>query len=116
MTQTPVSHGRFSIERIYPASPALVFAAWSDIEIKARWFIGPEGWTQLRREQTFEAGGTQILHGRFASGFETLYEARFHDIVAEQRIVYVYDLHLNGAYHSVSLATVDIEPVEGGTA
>jgi uncharacterized protein YndB with AHSA1/START domain len=115
MTRQPVSHGGFTIERTYAASPARVFAALSDIEIKARWFIGPEGYTQLRREMNFEPGGSEILQGRFPNGTETLYTARFHHIVNDERIVYVYDMHLNGVHHSLSLATVEIEPVGAGT-
>jgi uncharacterized protein YndB with AHSA1/START domain len=115
MTRQPIAHGSFTIERIYDAPPARVFDAWSDIEIKQQWFIGPETWTLIERALVFAAGGTEILHGRFASGFETLYTARFHDIVRNERIVYVYDMHLNGTHHSLSLSTVEIDPADGGT-
>jgi uncharacterized protein YndB with AHSA1/START domain len=94
MTQPSIAHGSFSIERVYDASPTRVFAAWSDIEIKAKWFIGPEGWTIVKRE--------------------TEYVARFHEIVANERIVYVYDMYLNGTHHSLSLSTVEIAPAGGG--
>jgi len=114
MTNTPISHGSFSIERQYEASPAQVFAAWSNVEIKAQWFIGPPGWTQIKRETTFETGGAEILHGRFENGMETHYAARFYEIVANERIVYVYDMHLNGKHHSLSLSTVEIAPSGGG--
>jgi uncharacterized protein YndB with AHSA1/START domain len=115
MTQPPVSHGDFTIERIYDASPARVFAAFSDLEVKARWFVGPPGWTLITRQQVFEPGGHEILSGRFPSGLETLYTARFHAIDRDERIVSVYDMHLNGRHHSVSLATVQIAPVTTGT-
>ena len=115
MTRQPIAHGSFSIERVYPATPTRVFAALSDIELKAKWFIGPEQWTPIRREMTFEPGGTEILHGRFPSGAETLYTARFHDIVENERIVYVYDMHVHGRHHSLSLTTVEITPDGGGT-
>jgi uncharacterized protein YndB with AHSA1/START domain len=115
MTCQPATHGSFSIERVYDASPERVFAAWSDIEIKQRWFIGPEKWTLTRRELNFAPGGIEILHGRFPGGLETLYTARFHDIVINERIVCVYDMHLDHKHHSVSLNTVEIDPVERGT-
>jgi len=35
-----IERGSFSIERIYDASPVDVFAAWSQVESKARWFVG----------------------------------------------------------------------------
>ena len=115
MTPPPIAHGGFSIERRYAAPPARVFAAWSNIETKAKWFIGPEKWTQIRREQTFEPGGSEILHGQFAGGPATNYVARFHEIVENERIVYVYDMHIRGKHHSLSLSTVEIAPADGGT-
>jgi uncharacterized protein YndB with AHSA1/START domain len=89
MTQPPVSHGDFTIKRLYKAPPARVFAAFSNLEIKARWFIGPPGWTLITREQVFEPGGHETLRGRLPSGMETLYTAHFHAIDHNERIVSV---------------------------
>ena len=38
MTERSVSHGSFTIDRIFPARPERVFRAWSDREQKAKWF------------------------------------------------------------------------------
>jgi uncharacterized protein YndB with AHSA1/START domain len=106
-----VSHGTFSIERTYDASVSEVFEAWSDIEVKARWFIGPEGWTLMKRELNFRVGGLEMLQGRLANGRDTLFTACYHEIVAGECIVYVYDMHLTGGvHHSTSLATVELAP------
>lgn len=43
------------------------------------------------------------------------YEARYHDIVPEERIVFTYDLTLGGSLVSVSLATVEFRPTTTGT-
>ncbi|MBV8666897.1 MAG: SRPBCC family protein [Burkholderiaceae bacterium] len=112
---TTIAHGSFSIERRYNASPAQVYAAWSDIETKARWFIGPEGWTLLKRTLEFRVGGQEVLQGRLSNGMETLFTACFHHLTPNERIVYVYDMHLNGKHHSLSLATVEFTPAERGT-
>ena len=102
------THGDFSINRVYDASPADVYAAWADAETKARWFIGPEGWRQVERTLDMRVGGTEILQGRFAAtGLETLFTARYHLVEAGARLVYVYDMHLSGRHHSVSVATVE---------
>ena len=102
------THGDFSINRVYDASPADVYAAWSDIATKARWFIGPEGWSLVERALDLRVGGSEILHGRFAgTGLETLFTARYHVVEPQARLVYVYDMHLGGRHHSVSLATVE---------
>jgi uncharacterized protein YndB with AHSA1/START domain len=109
-----ITHDSFVIERTYQASPEQVFAAWADPAIKARWFIGPEGWTEIRREVDFRVGGEELLHGRFETR-DTLYKARYYEIVAAQRIVFVYDMHLSGKHHSVSLASVEFRPAASGT-
>jgi uncharacterized protein YndB with AHSA1/START domain len=115
VTREPITHSDFSIERIYDASPERVFAAWSTIEIKQRWFIGPAEWSQIRRELVLETGGREILRGRFTNGRETSYEAHFYEVIQNERIVYAYDMHLTGVHHSVSLATVEFEPAGAGT-
>jgi len=112
MTQT--AHGSFTLERLYAASPARVFKAFSDPKTKARWFRGPEGWEEIRREMDFRVGGEEIAQGKFPHGLETLFIGRYHEIVADSRIVYVYDMHLNGAFVSVSLVSIDLAPKEGG--
>jgi uncharacterized protein YndB with AHSA1/START domain len=117
MTASPIFHGAFVIERRYPAPPARVFAAWTDPALKARWFIGPEGWSQIERTLDVRTGGSEILHGRFAGagGRETLFTARYHQVVGDRRLAYVYDMHIDGRHHSVSLATVEFIADGGGT-
>ena len=112
MTATiPFVHGTFTIRRSWAATPARVFAAWADPEVKAQWFTGPsERWTLIRRSMDFVAGGTEVLEGRFAeSGMTTLFEARYHLIEPAHRLVYVYDLHLSGQFHSTTLSSLTLE-------
>jgi len=113
----PIFHGSFVIERRYPAPPDRVFAAWTDPALKARWFDGPPGWQLHHRELDAREGGIEILHGRFtgAKGMETRFTARFHHIVPAARLVYIYDMHLDGAHHSASLASVEFLPDGAGT-
>lgn len=59
----------------------------------------------------FRVGGFEVAEGRFnESGMTTLYEARYHVIEPDRRLVYVYDLHLSGKLHSVTLSGLDLEP------
>ena len=44
-----------------------------------------------------------------------MFRSRYHDIVPEQRIVYAYDLVLDGRLVSVSLATIELHPEGSGT-
>ena len=116
MTAPPFYHGTFTLKRVWKATPDRVFAAWSDPQIKAQWFTGPaDRWTLLRRSMDFRVGGTEVLEGRFhESGTVTLFEARFHVIETAQRLVYSYDLHHSGRFHSVTLLSLEL--VAEGTA
>jgi uncharacterized protein YndB with AHSA1/START domain len=115
MTQARIGHGHFTIERHYDATPARVFKAFADPAIKAKWFIGPEGWSQIAREVDFRVGGDELLQGRFPSGMETRFDARYYEIIENERIAYSYDMHLSGRHHSLSVATVELFPEGGGT-
>jgi uncharacterized protein YndB with AHSA1/START domain len=106
MSYQPIAHGKFSIERIYTASRDRVFTAWADPAIKARWFVGPQDWTLIARELDFRVGGRELLRGRFAAR-ETLFTATFHSILAGERIVFTYDMHVGDRHHSVSLAAAE---------
>jgi uncharacterized protein YndB with AHSA1/START domain len=108
--KTPkIVHGTFTIEKTYNASDEAVFSAWGNLESRAQWFIGPGDWKVVRREMDFRVGGLEVLHSRFGNGYEPIYESRFYSIVPNKQIVFVYDMHLNGEHHSVSLASVEIE-------
>jgi uncharacterized protein YndB with AHSA1/START domain len=116
MTMPPVVHGTFTLERNYPVSAARLYAAWTDPEIKARWFIGPAGWQLVKRELDLRVGGREILEGVFPDGLQTLFTARYHEVVPEQRLVWSYDLDYAGKHLSVSLATVEIRAAGRGAA
>ena len=115
MTGRSVSHGTFVIERTYDASPPRVFTAWADPAAKARWFVGPDGWKELRREIDFRVGGHERLRGVFPGGRVSDFDARYHDIVPDRRIVYSYAMQVDEKRISVSLATVEFAPAGGGT-
>ena len=113
MNERSVVHDTFAIEREYDATPARVFAAWADPAAKARWFGSKmkEG----KFELDFRVGGTEINSGTGPDGSVYTYEALYQDIVPDQRFVYSYDMHMDGARISVSLATVEFKPSGGGT-
>jgi uncharacterized protein YndB with AHSA1/START domain len=110
-----VVHATFSIERIYDASPALVFRAISDKEAKARWFGGGDGLTIVEREMDVRPGGRERLKGRWASGLVTTFDAVYFDVVPNRRLVYTYELWHDDRKISVSLATIELTPAGEGT-
>lgn len=112
-TERSTQHATFVIERTYDASPARVFAAWADPAAKARWFGGDEATGEY--ELDFQVGGREINRGGAPDGQFYTYEARYQDIVPDQRIVYTYDMHRDETRISVSLATVEFKAESDGT-
>lgn len=45
----PLKHGQFNLEQLFSVSPQTVFEAWTDIERKQNWFVGPETRKSIRR-------------------------------------------------------------------
>jgi uncharacterized protein YndB with AHSA1/START domain len=107
-----VEHATFVVERKYEVSPERAFAAWADPEAKARWYVDPD----VQLELDFRVGGRERSRGTAPDGRAYRYEALYQDIVSAQRIVYTYDMFLEGTRISVSLATVEFTPVgDSGT-
>ena len=112
MKTSDLLRGSFEVERTWRATPETVFSAWSDPAVKAQWFRGPPGhWTEIRRSMDFSVGGIEIVEGRFdADGETTLFTVRHHVIEPPLRIAAVFDLHLSGIHHSVTLASLQLTP------
>ena len=115
MTKRPVTHATFVIERNFSAPPARVFIAFADPAAKARWFAGPDEWEKTRQEFDFRVGGRERLSGGPKGGTVHSFDARYLDIVPNERIIYAYDMHLDETRISVSLATVEFKPAGNGT-
>ena len=115
MSTPSAQHASFTIDRVFDAPVARVYAAFSTEEGKACWFSGPnEKWERVRREFDFRVGGREHLSGRWRAGMApradfsvSSFDACYFDILPEQRIVYAYDMHLDERHISVSLATLE---------
>src|SRR5258707_12738804 len=105
-----VVQAMFCIERTYQASPAQVFNALTDPTAKAKWFTGGKGYTLLAREMDVRPGGREHVKGRLQTGVVSTFDAVYHDLVADERIVYAYEMHLDDRKISVSLATLELKP------
>jgi uncharacterized protein YndB with AHSA1/START domain len=115
MTERSITHATFVIERTYAASPARVFAAFADPAIKKRWFAGPEEMGTAEHDIDFRVGGREINRGGPPGGPVYTYDARYQDIVPDQRIVTTYEMQMADTRISVSLATVELTPAGSGT-
>ena len=111
-----VAHGVFTIERSYESvTPQRVFDAFASVEGKNGWFTAPnDKWEIVERTMDFRVGGRERLKGQGKSGLVTEFEATYFDIIPGERIVYVYEMHLDGRKISVSLATFEFKPLATG--
>lgn len=110
-----ITYATFTIERVLNAAPSRVFAAFATLEAKRAWFKAPADIVTLARDFDFRVGGRERFHARWPSGMESDYQAVFHDIVENERIVLVYDLFHNAEKLSVSLQTIELRPEGAGT-
>lgn len=105
-----VVHASFTITRHWDASPARVFAAFADEQQKAKWFARGEGLELVSRSFDFRVGGKENASGRWKAGMVSHFDAVYHDIVPDQRIIYSYVMHLDDRKISVSQACIEIWP------
>jgi uncharacterized protein YndB with AHSA1/START domain len=102
-----LTNATFVIERVLNASPARVFAAYASLEAKSAWFKAPTDIETLNRDFDFRVGGKERFHARWPSGMTTDFQATYHDIVENARIILVYDMFHNTQKLSVSLLTLE---------
>ena len=111
-----VEHNTFIIERDYAASTARVYAAFADPAQKLRWFGDPSSDSSTTHEIDFRVGGQESIRGGALDGVPTFtFDARYQDIVEGSRIVYSYEMTMNGRRISVSVATIEFVSSESGT-
>jgi uncharacterized protein YndB with AHSA1/START domain len=112
------AHGTVSLSRGLAAPPGRVWAAFADLELRDRWFRIPGDRAEARHELDFRVGGGETATGVFApSGTpETVeWRSRIFDLEADRRIVFGYELTVDGLRRNVSLVTVAIAPEGSGT-
>lgn len=111
-----VVHATFDLERTYDAPAALVWRALTDEAAKQKWFGGtPGSWELLERHMDVRPGGRERLKGRWAGGVTSTFDATYHDVIANERLVYSYEMHLDDKKISVSLATMQLKAQGGKT-
>ena len=110
-----VIHGTASASRDLAHPPERVFAAFSELPLRDRWFRMPGS---TGHELDFRVGGGETASGvTEISGETERIEWRSHilDIVEDRRIVFAYEIVVNGLRRNTSLVTVETEPEGEGT-
>ena len=115
MTRRSTVHNTFVINRSFAFKREWVFAAWTSAAAKSQWFVGPAGWQAQLRELDFRVGGREQLIGRRPDGSVSRFDSRYHEIVPDERIVYVYDMYTDDVQTSTSLATIEFAAAGQGT-
>ncbi len=111
-----VVHATFDLQRSYDAPVALVWKALTDEAVKQKWFGGTPGrWELLERHMDVRVGGRERLKGRWEGGVVTTFDAVYHDVIPNERLVYSYQMHLDDKKISVSLATIQLKAEDGKT-
>lgn len=115
MSGRSVQHDTLVIERTYDASPARVFAAWSDPAARARWDVPGDGWQLLEHHAEFRVGGRAL--SRFGPPGGPVYtsDGRYEDIVPNARIVMAGTMASGETRISTSVLTVELIAARAGT-
>jgi len=87
MSTPPDDTQQVRITRVFDAPRELVFRAWSDPELLARWFA-PDGCTVLIRRYDFRPGGTFHTCIRNPQYGDCWCTGTFREIVAPEKFVY----------------------------
>jgi uncharacterized protein YndB with AHSA1/START domain len=107
-----VEHATFVLERTYSAIKERVFSGFADKEQKAKWFSDGSPATQW--DLDFREGGKEYNSGEFIGHVHT-FDATYLEIVENERLVWAYNMYVDGVKLSSSLTVVELAEVDGGT-
>jgi uncharacterized protein YndB with AHSA1/START domain len=111
-----VVHATFHLERAYDAPVALVWKALTNEAAKQKWFGGTPGrWELLECHMDVRVGGRERVKGRWEGGVVSTFDATYHDVIPNERLVYSYEMHMGDKKISVSLATMRLKTGGGKT-
>jgi uncharacterized protein YndB with AHSA1/START domain len=102
-------HATFVIERVYPVPPAAVWHALADGDARSQWFGGGDAFDRDELSHDFRVGGQSVEDGQWHGGPRSRFCATYTDIVEKRRIVFSYDMWVDGRHLSTSLTTMVLE-------
>ncbi len=116
MTERNVVHATFVIDRTFKAPRSKVFEAFADFDSKRKWFGG--GGPGIDWNMDFRVGGREHSEGEFeihGTSHHSRFDSIYLDIIDDARIVYAYDMDVNGDHVSASLTTIEFFDTSEGT-
>lgn len=105
-----VTHSTFTLERSYPVPVQRVFQAWANPEARKRWMAHGAD-----HSQDFVVGGLESVTGFDGQGRALTYEARYAEIVPDERILTTSTLHTEDRLSTVSVTSVEFRAEGTGT-
>ncbi|HSH90595.1 MAG TPA: SRPBCC family protein [Ramlibacter sp.] len=114
-TASPVTHGTFTVERVFRHSPARVFHALHDYDTVRRWRVEGEGWQVSEFKLEFRVGAGEVSRFSYKGGPEIRLDAQYHEIVKDERVVFSYRMAIGEQALSASLTTIELFAEGDGT-
>lgn len=112
-----VTHATICLDRVYDAAPARVFHAFTDPEARKRWFFQADAWALHRHSGGETAVGAEESSAFSPPGMEIVItnDSVYLDVVPDQRLVFAYQMTIDGKRISASLATAEFKAEGKGT-
>jgi|SRR5450755_1542366 len=116
-TERSQAHATFVIERAYPVAAAAVWHALSDNHARDQWFGGGAAFDIREKSHDFRVGGHATEEGQWHGGPRSRFRSTstYTDIVDQQRIVFTYDIWVDGQHLSTSVTTITLAPDDDQT-
>jgi uncharacterized protein YndB with AHSA1/START domain len=108
-TERSQTHATFVIERAYPVPVEAVWRALSDNDARDQWFGAGSAFDAREKSHEFRVGGHGTEEGQWHGGPQSRFLSTYTDIVDLQRIVFTYDMWIDGRHLSTSLTTIALE-------
>lgn len=115
MIERFVIYVMFMFERIYCVLLFCVFVVWVNLKAKVEWFFVLGEFESLEYEFDFRVGGCEYFSVVvFGGGLVYMYDVRYQDIVDNECIVMIYEMHMDVNCIFVLVVMVEFQLVFGG--
>lgn len=115
MTHRSMVHGTSTMERTYAASPARVFRAWEDPEVRRIWGSPSDEVEIFNEAADFRVGGEDVQLCMVGGEAVARVAGRYLDIVPDKRILYSESISEGATLLGASLVSVEFLAAGSGT-
>lgn len=115
MTHTSMVHRTETLVRSYAASPARVFHAWADPDLRRLWGTPSDEVTIRNDAADFRVGGVDVQSCLVEGHAVARVTGRYHDIVPDSRIIYTEVIEDETVLQGMSLVSAEFIAEGNGT-